>query len=44
MHFLLEGPFGDFEQKPGGYNDLAFVTIGYCHNQHLHSIACTLPA
>ena len=20
MHFLLEGPFSDFEQKPDGYN------------------------
>ena len=27
MHLLLEGPFGDFEQKPGGCNYRVFVTI-----------------
>ena len=32
MHFLSEVPFGDFEQKPGGYNYWVFVTVCYCHN------------
>ena len=27
MHFLLEGPFGDFEQKPGDCNYWFFVTV-----------------
>ena len=32
MYFFLEGPFGDVEEKPSAYNDLAFITICYCHN------------
>ena len=44
MPFLLEGPFGDFGHKPGGYNYWVFATVCYCHNQHLHTIAGTLPA
>ena len=32
MNFLLEGPFGGFEQNPGGYNYWVFVTIWYYQN------------
>ena len=44
MHFLFEGSFGDFQQKPGSYNYWVFASTCYFHNQHLHLIACTSPA
>ena len=41
MHFLLEGYFGDFKQKPGSPDYWVFVTICYLNNKHLDSKACT---